>query len=314
LVHKKLGACLLLFASALCAPSAHAQSGAAAAVALFDEGRAALQRNDFDVACAKFKESNRIGPAVGTAFNLANCEEKRGRLATAWVLFRQVAAQMKADDPRLSVATERILALEKRSPRVIFVPDEKTPADTRVRLDDLELASASFRSAIPLDPGEHHAVIRSAGSSPRTLTFRVAEGETTTLNLTAPARPEPASVATIQRQASDAPASGDQVLGIERRKATLLVGGVGAAGLALGIVTGLIGLHAQSIGDLECYPATRTCTRRGYDANQSAKELAVVSSVGFVVAIVGGGAAGYLFFTTPSPAHSQASLGVGGRW
>lgn len=124
---RKLTRNLVILGSLCVASSAHAQSSAAAAVALFDEGRAALQSGDFDVACVKFKESNRIGPAVGTAFNLANCEERRGRLATAWVLFRQVAAQMRPDDPRLSVATERVVALEKRAPRVIFCADGRTP-------------------------------------------------------------------------------------------------------------------------------------------------------------------------------------------
>jgi len=315
LVCRKLILTLLLSGSALCGtPSAHAQSNTAAAVALFDEGRTALRSGDLDVACAKFHESNRMAPAVGTAFNLANCEEKRGRLATAWVLFRQVAAQMKPDDPRLSVATERASALEKRAPRVIFSVDERTPADARVRLDDLELASASFGSAIPIDPGEHHAVIRSARAQPRTLRFVIAEGETTTLELTAPATALPALPQAPLPPVTDAPTGSDRILGLERPKAILLAGGVGAAGLAIGVITGIIGLHAQSVGDGECAAATRTCTRRGYDANQSAKEMAAVSSVGFVFAILGGGAVGYLYFTAPTNSRSEASLGVGGRW
>jgi len=310
---------VLLLGSALCIPpTALAQSTTVAAVALFDEGRAAMQRGDFDVACAKFKESNRIGPAVGTAFNLANCEEKRGRMATAWVLFRQVAAQMNPDDPRLSVANERVAALGKRAPRVIFTADGRTPTDTRVRLDDLELASASFGSAIPLDLGGHHAVIRSASAPPRTLTFVVAEGETISLGLTPPATHQPATLAAApgrtQEPGTDAAVGDGRVLGLPRPKATLLAGGVGAAGLALGIITGIVGLHEQSVADGECSTVTRTCSRRGHDANQSAKEMATVSSVGFVFAILGGGTAGYLYFTAPTGGRSEASLGAGGRW
>ena len=168
---------LVALAMLAVAPCAQAQSETAAAVALFDEGRAALQRGEFDLACAKFKESNRLDPAIGTAFNLANCEERRGRLATAWVLFRQVVARMKPDDPRLAVATERVKALENRVPRVTFVADDHTPRDTRVKVDELELGSASFGSAIPLDPGEHHAVVRSPGLPPRAITFTLAAAE-----------------------------------------------------------------------------------------------------------------------------------------
>jgi len=317
LVSEKVVAVVLLLIGTLCAaPSAHAQSTTAAAVALFDEGRAALERGDFDVACTKFKESNRIAAALGTAFNLANCEEKRGRLATAWVLFKQVATQMNPDDPRLSVATEHVVALEKRAPRVIFSANERTPPDTRVRLDDLELASASFGSAIPLDPGQHHAVIRSSSTPSRTLTFIVAEGETTTLELTAPPTPPHPAAPRSAPPTADAPAIDDRVLGLERPTATLLAGGIGAAGLALGIITGIIGLHAQSVGDGECSAVTRSCTRRGHDANQDAKAMAVVSSTGFVVAILGAGAAGYLYFTAPTtPAQRLATVvGLGGNW
>src|SRR5262245_1711819 len=56
----------------------------AAAEALFREARAAMQSGDFDAACAKFEESERLDKAPGTVLNLAECEEKRGRVATAW--------------------------------------------------------------------------------------------------------------------------------------------------------------------------------------------------------------------------------------
>jgi hypothetical protein len=306
---------VLLSGSLLIPTNARAQSATAAAVALFDEGRAALQRGEVDVACAKFNESNRIDPAVGTAFNLANCEEQRGRLATAWVLFRQVTARMKPDDARLSVATERVAALEKRIPRVIFSADETTPAGTRVRVDELELASASFGSAIPLDPGEHRAIVRSPGKPSRTLPFTLAEGETTTLSL----RPQD-PIATKDKPRPDDTATGrgtsDQILGMNRSDAMLVAGGIGVTGLAVGIITGLVGLNAESTGNSECSDATRTCSQEGFDANQRAKTMAAVSTVGFTVGILGSAAAGYLYFTAPTSGSSQQAkiFGLGGRW
>ncbi len=184
-------------------------------VALFDEGRAALQQGNFDVACAKFKESNRIGPAVGTAFNLANCEEKRGRLATAWVLFKQVAGQMKPDDPRLSVAIERATALEKRTPRVILAADKRTPVETRVRLDDPRASKREFRfrdSARP--PVSTMPSFALSGVEPRALTFMLAEGETTTLELSRPPPQQPTTHSSPP--AGTAPSHDDRILGLER--------------------------------------------------------------------------------------------------
>src|SRR5690606_32565981 len=55
-----------------------------AAEVLFQAGRAAMRRHAYDEACLKFKESNQIDQAPGTVMNLANCEEKRGNVATAW--------------------------------------------------------------------------------------------------------------------------------------------------------------------------------------------------------------------------------------
>ena len=246
-----LACAALLTGSAACA-----QSGTAAAVALFDEGRAALQRGEVDLACAKFKESNRLDPAIGTAFNLANCEEERGRLATAWVLFRQAAARMKTDDPRLSIATARISALESRVPRVIFVADERTPPETRVRVDDIELASASFGSPIPLDPGTHQAIIRSPGVPTRTASFILTVGETVTLPVGTP--PPTAAPAERSNQALTA----GRVLGVQRREAVLLTGGVGAAAVLVGVVTGVIGLNAEATGDSGCSERTGPARRR----------------------------------------------------
>src|SRR5687768_8531645 len=51
---------------------------AAAGEALFIEGRRLMKVGDRPAACAKFAESQRLDPAVGTLANLADCEEQRG--------------------------------------------------------------------------------------------------------------------------------------------------------------------------------------------------------------------------------------------
>src|SRR5258706_13365787 len=55
---------------ALHSPSAHAQAkDPAAAEALFREGRALSDAGDIAGACPKFRESDRLDPAVGPTFN-----------------------------------------------------------------------------------------------------------------------------------------------------------------------------------------------------------------------------------------------------
>src|SRR5262245_20973343 len=66
------------------AAAAQSSSDAAAARALFAEGRKLLDEGKFNEACPKFQESLRLKPGIGTRFNLADCWEKSGRTASAW--------------------------------------------------------------------------------------------------------------------------------------------------------------------------------------------------------------------------------------
>lgn len=291
-----------------CAQPARAQTSTAAAVQLFDEGRAALQRGELDVACAKFQESNRLDAAIGTTFNLANCEEQRGRLATAWALFRQVAGRMKPDDPRLAVASERIAALDRRVPRLILSTSYRTPAGTRARVDEIELAGASFGSAIPLDPGTHQIVIRSPSAATRSSSVNLEEGKTVTVSVDPPLSAAGPAIASPKRDSS-------KILGMTRQQALWVTGGIGAAGLLVGTVAGVVGLNAQAVGNDNCSDKTKTCSQTGYNANQRAKAMATVSTIGFVVGVVGAGAATYVFLTVPTGDNQRAAaMGLGGRW
>src|SRR5262245_52199416 len=67
----------------------------AAAQVLFDEGRKLLKDEKIELACAKFAESMRLDHAVGTQLNLADCYEKLGRTASAWINWVEAAARSK---------------------------------------------------------------------------------------------------------------------------------------------------------------------------------------------------------------------------
>src|SRR5260221_9700518 len=90
-----LSSTALVVSSALVAPDARAQPSPddAGAEALFLEGRRLMDAARFDEACAKFAASQKLAPGLGTLMNLADCEEHRGRTATAWAHFREAAAE-----------------------------------------------------------------------------------------------------------------------------------------------------------------------------------------------------------------------------
>src|SRR5262245_61414545 len=73
----------------------------AAAEALFQAGREAMDARDYKTACERFEESHRLEPTAGALLNLANCREKLGELATAWQRFQEAIQKLPAGDNRV---------------------------------------------------------------------------------------------------------------------------------------------------------------------------------------------------------------------
>src|SRR5258707_10266347 len=92
----------------------------ATAQALFDQAKQLAVAGKYAEACPKFEESERLDPGIGTQFQLANCYEHAGRIASAWTLFLEVASVSRgAKQPeREKVARERAAALETKIPKL----------------------------------------------------------------------------------------------------------------------------------------------------------------------------------------------------
>ncbi len=101
--------------------------------------------------------------------------------------------------------------------------------------------------------------------------------------------------------------------------------GVGAVGLLVGTVGGVLALSSKSTVKEEC--AGVVCSRRGLDAVESGRTRANVSTAGFVLGVLGVGAAAGLWFSGiskpgsargvqmgPVVAADRAGWMVGGRW
>src|SRR5688572_24485086 len=90
----------------------------AAAELLFGEGRKLMDKGRYDEACAKFEERKRLDRAPGTTWNRDNCEERRGRVASAWERYRAAVKLLAVGDKRRTFALEKIDALEAGVPRL----------------------------------------------------------------------------------------------------------------------------------------------------------------------------------------------------
>ncbi|HVU02545.1 MAG TPA: hypothetical protein VHE30_12375 [Polyangiaceae bacterium] len=279
--------------------AAHAQ--AAAAEALFTSARQAMAKGDFRTACEQFRESARLDPAVGTDFNLADCEEKRGRLATAWQLFLTVEDRLPKGDDRLAIAETRARALSPRVPKVTLRLAAGAPRDTVVHDGATELGPASFGVELPMDPGDHEFLVSAGGREARTIHASLAEGKSTSIEVSpgAPKKldaPPEATAAPAQpnvlAETRDAPPSGSG-----SRTLGWVLGGVGVVGLGVGATATVLAMGKKRTVDESC-DAAKACSQAGVDAAHSGRTLEAVSLAGLVVGVVGVSAGAYFILSS----------------
>lgn len=277
-----------------------AQGGdAAAAEVLFREGRKAADAGDYKTACEKFHESHRLDPAPGTMLNIADCEERQGRVATAWTFYRAVAQKLPPSDERTALARTRAQELEPRLPRLAIELAPDAPPATRVLRDGVELKSASLSTELPLDPGPHVVEVTAPGHGKRLYQLTLSEGERA-LRVVGPG---PASEGGGDADSSvSTSSSGTKTLG-------WVLGGVGVAGLAVGAVTGMMVLDRKSTVDENCDSAKR-CNQTGADAAESGRTLGTVSGVSFVVGGLALAAGAYFILSSDSSERPQSAVVV----
>ncbi len=155
----------LAFSLALLGSQRSAHADTAAAQALFDQGKKLVAAGKYAEACPKFAESQKLDPGIGTKYNLADCYEHIGKLATAWGLFLEVAAEAKADDQaeREKVARGRANALKPKLPYLSITVEDPAIAGLQIKRDDVDVGQAQWGTPIPVDPGEHMIVATAPG-------------------------------------------------------------------------------------------------------------------------------------------------------
>jgi hypothetical protein len=266
--------------------------GAPAAEALFWEGRKAMRAGHFAHACPKFAESQRLDPAAGTLFNLADCEEKRGRLATAWQHFRAVVEQLPPDDKRWAYAKGRIEALETRLPR-LEVRSRASLAQASLFRNGVEMRDAALGVPLPVDPGGHELVVKAPGRRDRAYSISLAESELKVLEIDlGEALPPVAKVSTR----IDRPTAGIS----SRRTAGWIAIAAGGAALAASAVTGILVIERKKVFDDHC-DKNLACDDIGLSAGSAGRVLSIVSTIAFFTGLAGVGAGTYLVVTDAAP-------------
>jgi len=251
---------------------------------LFAEGKALLDSNLLE-ACQKFDESLRENPAaIGTLMNVALCDEKLGKIATAVDKFAEARIRAKEQGllEHIRAAEEHIAALTPSVPHLTIKLTEKLP-ETKILLDDKLLALDAIAN-IPVDPGDRVIVVSAPARLPYRTKVVVAKGEYQDVVV-----PALATSVTIK--------SSQLLIG----QITTLVGGA-AAGTGLGIGLYARHLYRQQFDDGRCTSDKDKGNRCSPEGQRQTNRAHTLGNVGTVVGVAGvlvAGAGAYFWFRSP---------------
>lgn len=310
----------------LVSSAAVAEEPVSPARALFAEGRQLASERNYAAACPKFEESLRLEGGVGTQFNLANCWEHVGRIASAQALFLGAAASAKAagQADREQVLRERAAALEPRLSRLVIEVAETDPKLV-VKRDDLPLEPEALGRAVAIDPGKYVIVAKAPGKKTWTKSVEVAAGakvvtvEVPKLDLAEEQAPVAAKKPAAKPRTALAPtsaASPSDRAGAAPPYKALALGGTGVALVGLGTVFAIRFKKANDDAKEIC-PTSRNCSVKEIQEHDRLVEKAkgsrpwIYAGYGLGVGALGGAAAVYFYekwASKPATASAQATI------
>ena len=272
-----------------------------AAQALFDEAKRLIQQGDAAAACPKLEESERLEPGIGTKLNLANCYEKVGRTASAWILYLEVESDTKRNGQveRETMAHNRAAALQPKLSHVtINVPPESRVPGLVVERDGVVVGAAQWGLSIPVDPGSHTVKGHAPGKKDWQSTLSVA-ADASAQALSIPAL-ENAPVA--PQAAAATPSPPNRAL----RTGAFVSFGVSGVGAVLGTVFGLRAISKNNASNSNSPDKCQgdTCLSDGTSLRNQARSAGTISTVAFAVSGAALATGVVLFFV--SSKHGEA--------
>lgn len=265
-------------------PSGPPDDKVAKADALFTEG-VKLRDSNLELACAKFGESLQLNPqAIGVLLNVAMCDEKHGRIASAVRRYRETRERaLEQSFPEyLKAADGKLAALAPDVPHLTIRFAKPPPPHTKIVVDEQVVPLAALER-LPLDPGERVIVVSAPGWISFQRKISIAKGERR--ELTVPPLERPSSRRTIG-------------------KISVAAGG---AAITAGVVLGLVArsrYHRYADDTARCSKAEGgplICDGSAYSGVRSALQLGDIGSIVGGVGIAAVLAGSYLWFFAPTP-------------
>jgi hypothetical protein len=268
----------------------------AKADALFAEG-VKLRDSNLPLACAKFGESLGLNPqAIGVLLNVAICDEKYGRVASAVRRYRETRERaVEQNFPEYQKAADAKLAeLGPEVPYLTIRFDKPPLPQTKVVVDD-RVVPLSELEELDVDPGERVVVISAPGRISFQRKISIARRDRRVLEVPPLQRPSP------------------------RRTIGKISFVAGAAAVATSVVLGYVahlrydsaintmngGMSACDLVGDELF-----CDGDVYGRARAARQLGTVSSIVGGAGLAAMLAGGYLWFFAPKPYTERSRVSV----
>jgi hypothetical protein len=285
------------------------------------EGRELREQGDLQGALSRFTAADSLMGVPTTGFEMAATQADLGKLVEARETLRRVLALPQGpDDPEPFVeARAKARALDQRLQSRIgalhFVVSGVGASESLVVMVDGETVPvAALGMPFRVNPGKH-VVLARAGAREAKAEIDALESRTVKVELSlavGPAEPqlELAEDPVAKRPAAAEPNAPEPVTAPRQGLplVTYVAGGIGVAGVVVGSVAGLLAISHKNAAATECVDGE--CPPSTWDDLDSARSLATVSTMGFVVGVVGlaAGASALLLREEPKPVQRSVRV------
>lgn len=267
------------------------------ASALFREGRRLVDEQRYGEACERFEQSLKLADGLGTRFNLADCWEHVGRIASAQAAFTEVAiaAHAAGQIDRETVARERAAALEARVSRVTIDMQASAGDQPTVLQNGGLVKPENWGKAQPVDPGTQLIEVTAAGRLPWSSRVQVPSGgamvwvtvprllEDPKARQAARAPREPVKKKALRKGPPEKPR--------DMRAVSLGLAALGVSGIAAGTAFALKYKSFADDADAICPSLTAPCSEEDSLRRDSLDNDAEAAGTGAIISFGVGGAA-----------------------
>jgi hypothetical protein len=262
---------------------AHADTDIQEADKLFAEGLA-LRDTNLQQSCDKFRQSFEKNPqAIGTLMNVALCDEKFGKIASAVNKFSEARDRAKEGNlpEYLEEAEKHINALTPDLPKVTVKFLAGKPNGTKVLIGELVLPMNQIDAGKPVavDPGELAIVVSAPGRLAYETKMMIGKKEVKSIEV-----PELKKGVTVKSS---------------RRTIGLITTISGGATVATSIVIGLFARNRYNDKEAIGACTNGVCPAEAQTKVENARQLGTVGTVVGAVGIVATGVGLYLWLTAP---------------